>query len=64
MLKLSVRIKLHLSVSGTTGAILLCAFFVDVLVWYKAGSINFVDEQVPQEELNPITGKVPSETNV
>lgn len=32
---------------GTTGAILLCAFVVDVLVWYKAGSINFVDEQTP-----------------
>lgn len=50
--------------TGTTGAILLCAFFVDVLVWYKAGSINFVDDQLPQEELNPITGKVPSETSV
>lgn len=50
---------------GTTGAILLCAFFVDVLVWYKAGSINFVDEQQPhEEELNPIAGKVRSETSV
>lgn len=53
------------SILGTTGAILLCAFFVDVLVWYKAGSINFVDEQQPQEEeLNPIAGKVRSETSV
>ncbi|KAJ8955397.1 hypothetical protein NQ318_003495, partial [Aromia moschata] len=44
---------------GTTGAILLCAFFVDVIVWYKAGSINFVDEQVPfEEELHTITGKI------
>lgn len=54
-----------MNISGTTGAILLCAFFVDVLVWYKAGSINFVDEQQPQEEeLNPIAGKVRSETSV
>lgn len=45
---------------GTTGAILLCAFFVDVIVWYKAGSINFVDEQVPlEEELHAITAKQP-----
>ncbi|CAH1153796.1 unnamed protein product [Phaedon cochleariae] len=47
---------------GTTGAILLCAFFVDILVWYKAGSINFVDEQVPfEEELHTITGKIKNE---
>ncbi|XP_018573157.1 solute carrier organic anion transporter family member 3A1 [Anoplophora glabripennis] len=47
---------------GTTGAILLCAFFVDVIVWYKAGSINFVDEQVPfEEELHTITGKIKNE---
>lgn len=44
---------------GITGAILLCAFFVDVIVWYKAGSINFVDEQIPgEEELHTITNKV------
>ncbi|KAK3930526.1 Solute carrier organic anion transporter family member 74D [Frankliniella fusca] len=56
---------------GTTGAIMLCAFFVDLVVWYKSGSINFVDEQAPtpsqEEELNPITqggGKVRSETSV
>ncbi|XP_015111203.1 solute carrier organic anion transporter family member 3A1 [Diachasma alloeum] len=30
---------------GTTGGILLLAFIVDVVVWYKAGSINFVDDQ-------------------
>lgn len=48
--------------AGTTGAILLCAFFVDVIVWYKAGSINFVDEQVPyEEELHTITGKIKNE---
>ncbi|KAJ9574320.1 hypothetical protein L9F63_026033, partial [Diploptera punctata] len=36
---------------GTTGAILLCAFFMDIIVWYKAGgSVNFVDEHVTQEE--------------
>lgn len=52
--------------AGTTGAILLCAFFVDIIVWYKAGSINFVDEQVAvqEEELNPMTGKSRSETSV
>nr|CAD7398269.1 unnamed protein product [Timema poppensis] len=50
----------------TTGAILLCAFFVDIIVWYKAGSINFVDEQVPiqEEELDPIASKTRSETSV
>lgn len=51
---------------GTTGAILLCAFLVDIIVWYKAGSINFVDEQVTaqEEELNPFTAKSRSETSV
>nr|CAD7200701.1 unnamed protein product [Timema douglasi] len=51
---------------STTGAILLCAFFVDIIVWYKAGSINFVDEQVPiqEEELDPIASKTRSETSV
>uniref|UniRef100_A0A1B6JRS7 Solute carrier organic anion transporter family member n=1 Tax=Homalodisca liturata TaxID=320908 RepID=A0A1B6JRS7_9HEMI len=51
---------------GTTGAIMLCAFFVDIIVWYKAGSINFVDEQTTaqDEELNPMTGKSRSETSV
>ncbi|XP_046737187.1 solute carrier organic anion transporter family member 74D [Diprion similis] len=29
---------------GTTGGILLCAFITDLVVWYKAGSINFADE--------------------
>ncbi|KAG8290019.1 hypothetical protein J6590_092193 [Homalodisca vitripennis] len=50
----------------TTGAIMLCAFFVDIIVWYKAGSINFVDEQTTaqDEELNPMTGKSRSETSV
>ncbi|KAK6618077.1 hypothetical protein RUM44_002519 [Polyplax serrata] len=49
---------------GTTGAILLCAFFVDIVVWYKAGSINFVDDQLPEqsEELSPM--KQRSETSV
>lgn len=39
---------------------------MDIIVWYKAGSINFVDDQVPpqEEELNPIAGKVRSETSV
>lgn len=52
-------------ISGTTGAILLCAFFVDLIVWYKAGSINFVDEQpAVEEELHAITGKPKPETSV
>jgi hypothetical protein len=38
---------------------------MDIIVWYKAGSINFVDEQVPpqEEELNPIAEKARSETS-
>ncbi|XP_076635850.1 organic anion transporting polypeptide 74D isoform X2 [Colletes latitarsis] len=34
---------------GTTGGILVLAFVVDIVVWYKAGSINFVDEQEVEE---------------
>ncbi|XP_074110780.1 organic anion transporting polypeptide 74D [Cotesia typhae] len=34
---------------GTTGGILTLAFIVDLVVWYKAGKINFVDEQTAQE---------------
>ena len=30
---------------GTTGGIMAVAFIVDMLVWWKAGSINFVDEK-------------------
>lgn len=30
---------------GTTGGILVLAFVMDIVVWYRAGSINFVDEQ-------------------
>ncbi|XP_058797997.1 solute carrier organic anion transporter family member 74D [Phymastichus coffea] len=30
---------------GTTGSIMALAFIFDLIVWYKAGSINFVDEQ-------------------
>ncbi|KAJ9591625.1 hypothetical protein L9F63_001839, partial [Diploptera punctata] len=50
---------------GTTGAILLCAFFMDIIVWYKAGSVNFVDEHVTQEEEeeHPIAEKPCSETS-
>ncbi|KAK9680091.1 Organic Anion Transporter Polypeptide (OATP) family [Popillia japonica] len=48
---------------GTTGAILLCAFFVDVIVWYKAGSINFVDEQAPLEEELPAISTKPRNEN-
>lgn len=58
-------------VTGTTGAILLCAFFVDLIVWYKAGSISFVEEPGGgsagnEEELSPMTAatKPHSETSV
>ncbi|XP_070167485.1 solute carrier organic anion transporter family member 74D [Polyergus mexicanus] len=34
---------------GTTGGILVLAFVVDIIVWYKAGSINFVEEQEGEE---------------
>ncbi|XP_033334301.1 organic anion transporting polypeptide 74D [Megalopta genalis] len=34
---------------GTTGGILVLAFVVDIVVWYKAGSINFVEEQEAEE---------------
>ncbi|XP_050424360.1 solute carrier organic anion transporter family member 74D isoform X2 [Adelges cooleyi] len=50
----SFRIFYH----GITGLLMLCAFFVDVIVWYKAGSINFDDEhQLPvnEEELSQLT---------
>ncbi|XP_036144680.1 solute carrier organic anion transporter family member 74D [Monomorium pharaonis] len=30
---------------GTTGGIILMAFVVDIVVWYKAGSISFVEKQ-------------------
>ncbi|CAH0381152.1 unnamed protein product [Bemisia tabaci] len=51
---------------GTTGGIMLLAFFVDLIVWFKAGSINFADEQTPApEELSPINEKPEkSETSV
>lgn len=46
---------------GTTSAIMLCAFVVDLIVWYKADNINFGnDEPLPQaqeEELTPIAEK-------
>ncbi|KAL3289435.1 hypothetical protein HHI36_022860 [Cryptolaemus montrouzieri] len=42
---------------GSTSALLLCAFFVDVLVWYKAGNINFADEKGKDEELASMNAK-------
>lgn len=52
----SFRIFYH----GTTSAILLCAFLVDMIVWYKAGKINFADEQTPpveDDEMRPMNDK-------
>lgn len=37
--------RLNVSFAGTTGGILMLAFVVDIVVWYKAGSISFVEEQ-------------------
>lgn len=42
-------LKHSFHLSGTTGGILLLAFLVDLVVWYKAGSINFVDEQTGED---------------
>ncbi|CAB3375266.1 Hypothetical predicted protein [Cloeon dipterum] len=49
---------------GTTGGILLCAFLVDLIVWYKAGSISFVEETGEEEaessnheELSPMAAE-------
>ncbi|XP_044764845.1 solute carrier organic anion transporter family member 74D-like [Coccinella septempunctata] len=35
---------------GSTSALLLCAFLVDVVVWYKADNIKFLDEKEKQKE--------------
>jgi len=32
---------------GTTGALMLCAFFVDLVVWYKADKITFPEDEAP-----------------
>lgn len=40
--------------AGTTGGILVLAFVVDIVVWYKAGCIKFGEEereQVTSEEM-------------
>lgn len=51
---------------GTTGAIMLCAFFMDLTVWYKAGSISFTDEEPPPpvEESNQPQCQLQYETNI
>jgi hypothetical protein len=42
---------------GTTGALMLCAFFVDLVVWYKADKITFPEDEAPpcveMEQLAP-----------
>lgn len=52
--------------AGTTGALMSCAFIVDLIVWYKADKINFGNEEpIPatqEEELTPITEKSCFET--
>ena len=52
---------------GITGLIFVCAFFIDVIVWYKAHNIKFVEEsteidikKLPElTELMPIDEKQP-----
>ncbi|KAK9889162.1 hypothetical protein WA026_004443, partial [Henosepilachna vigintioctopunctata] len=48
---------------GSTSSLLLCAFFVDCVVWYKAGNINFADEEAQEEELASINTKNNAITN-
>ena len=40
-----------------TGALMLCAFFVDLVVWYKADKITFPEDEAPpcveMEQLAP-----------
>ncbi|XP_059351055.1 solute carrier organic anion transporter family member 74D-like isoform X2 [Daphnia carinata] len=47
------RVSFH----GTTGALMLCAFFVDLVVWYKADKITFPEDETPpcveMEQLAP-----------
>lgn len=47
------RVSFH----GTTGALMLCAFFVDLVVWYKADKITFPEDEAPScvemEQLAP-----------
>lgn len=42
-------------VIGTTGALLLCAFLMDVIVWVKAGSVNFAEDN-PEDEDGAVEG--------
>jgi len=67
--QINFQLTVHiLFTTGVTGLLMMCAFFVDIIVWYKAGSINFEDDhqlQVNEEELSqltPITDK--TETTV
>ncbi|XP_030748454.1 solute carrier organic anion transporter family member 74D [Sitophilus oryzae] len=49
---------------GITGAFLLCAFFVDLIVWYKVGKFHIVeDEEEFEEELATIAIKIKGETD-
>lgn len=52
---------------GTTGGILMLAFLVDMIVWYKAGSLSLADEEVPpadDDEMKSMTEKLKPETCV
>ena len=37
------RVSFH----GTTGALMLIAFLVDLIVWYKADKITFPEDEAP-----------------
>lgn len=46
-------VEVDLFISGTTGALMLCAFLVDLVVWYKADKITFPeDEEPPKVEID------------
>lgn len=46
---------------GSTSALLLCAFLVDVVVWYKADNIKFPDEKDKQKEIAAKNNEIKSE---
>jgi hypothetical protein len=55
--------------TGMTGVIMLIAFFVDVVVWYKADQITFAEDEPPppsveMEEMQPIRTAVQYESTI
>ena len=56
-----ILLVLFLPDTGTTGALMLCAFFVDLVVWYKADKITFPEDEVPPPcvEMDQLAPAVP-----